>query len=119
MICVINQASYLLRRIMVHLENKYVNEGGMSERMRAAFPLLRALHPASSIASFRCNPYRPEGRFVRTIFSATLAPIRARLPRSAVTELGGGDRGLGGTGGSASEKAEEKDSGYNSPHNEA
>jgi len=36
MICVINQSSYLLRRIMVHLENKYASEGGMSERMRAA-----------------------------------------------------------------------------------
>ena len=36
MICVIHQASFMLRRLLASLEQKFLNEGGMSEKMYAA-----------------------------------------------------------------------------------
>ena len=36
MICVINQASFLLRRVIKHNEQRFVHDGGLTERMHAA-----------------------------------------------------------------------------------
>lgn len=36
MICVINQASFMLGRLLKRIENKFVHEGGITEKMHAA-----------------------------------------------------------------------------------